>query len=230
MRFVLTALLLIACQAVAQNQIIMGLHHFPPYSLMEDSNNCGGEAVVLTRKLLQNDNIQLSTVCATPARLYKMLQNGEVDLTINIKHTKALPQDVSFVTPPYVQLSLLLLTHGAAVARETLPTIAAIRSFDYHGQRQVLTEQGYSFIDLPDSISAVDMFVKGRSSALLTYDAPFDYYLQQHNLPFAKHYKCQVLEQLDAYFVVSEQSAHKAYIHEKLSQYATREQLSYSAN
>src|SRR5690606_21589824 len=124
-----------------------GVHNFPPYFVMTDNDNCGGEAVELSRSLLQNDDITLTTVCATPARLYKMLQSGEVDLTINIKHTRALPDNVSFVATPYVQLSLVLLTHGAAVAREKLPTIAAIRGFDYHGQRQVLVDKGYSFID-----------------------------------------------------------------------------------
>ncbi len=190
----------------------------------------GGEAVEFSRNLLQNSDIKLTTVCATPARLYKMLENGEVDLTINIKQTKALPDNVSFVATPYAQLSLVLLTHGAAVAREKHPTIAAIRGFDYHGQRQVLGDKGYSFIDLPDSISAVEMFIKGRSSALLTYEAPFNYYLQQHNLAFEKHYQCQVLEHIDAYYVVSEQSVHKDYIQQQLSQYAAKEQLSYFAH
>ena len=218
---------LFCASASIADEIRLGVHNFPPYFVMTDHDNCAGEAVALTRSLLQTDTIKLTTVCATPARLYKMLQSGEVDLTINIKHTQALPDNVSFIAPPYVQLSLILLTHGAAVAREKQPTIAAIRGFDYHGQRQVLTEKGYSFIDLPDSISAVEMFIKGRSSALLTYDAPFNHYLQQHNLPFEKHYQCQVLEHIDAFYVVSEQSTHKAYIDNKLTQHALDEQLSY---
>jgi polar amino acid transport system substrate-binding protein len=229
MRVLLFLLLSLNSPAGVGNEIRLGVHNFPPYFVMTDNDNCGGEAVELTRSLLQNDDITLTTVCATPARLYKMLKSGEVDLTINIKHTRALPDNVSFVATPYVQLSLVLLTHGAAVAREKLPTIAAIRGFDYHGQRQLLADKGYGFIDLPDSISAVEMFIKGRSSALLTYEAPFNHYLQQHGLPFAVHYKCQLLEHIDAFFVVSEQSAHKAYIDEKLSQHADKEQLSYFA-
>ena len=227
MRTLLCFTLLFCASASIADEIRLGVHNFPPYFVMTDHDNCAGEAVALTRSLLQTDTIKLTTVCATPARLYKMLQSGEVDLTINIKHTQALPDNVSFIAPPYVQLSLILLTHGAAVAREKQPTIAAIRGFDYHGQRQVLTEKGYSFIDLPDSISAVEMFIKGRSSALLTYDAPFNHYLQQHNLPFEKHYQCQVLEHIDAFYVVSEQSTHKAYIDNKLTQHALDEQLSY---
>jgi len=229
MRCIIAMLLWVSYSSTAQQHIVMGVHNFPPYFVMQGSDNCAGEAVELTRSILQRDNVKLTTICATPARLYKMLQRGEVDLTINIKHTRALPDNVSFVATPYVQLSLVLLTHGAAVAREKLPTIAAIRGFDYHGQRQLLADKGYGFIDLPDSISAVEMFIKGRSSALLTYEAPFNHYLQQHGLPFAAHYKCQLLEHIDAFFVVSDQSVHKAYIDEKLSQHANKEQLSYFA-
>lgn len=227
MRTLLCFILLFCTSASIADEIRLGVHNFPPYFVMTDHDNCAGEAVELTRSILQSADITVTAVCATPARLYKLLQSGEVDLTINIKHTQALPDNVSFIAPPYVQLSLILLTHGAAVAREKQPTIAAIRGFDYHGQRQVLTGKGYSFIDLPDSISAVEMFIKGRSSALLTYEAPFNYYLQQHNLPFEKHYQCQVLEDIDAFYVVSEQSAHKAYIDNKLTQHALDEQLSY---
>ena len=123
MRIIL--LILFAVSALAQaagNEIRLGVHNFPPYFVTSGSGHCGGEAVELTRSILQTEAITVRTVCATPARLYKMLQSGEVDLTINIKQTQALPADVSFVAPPYVQLSLVLLTHGAAVAREKQPT------------------------------------------------------------------------------------------------------------
>ncbi|MDP5137909.1 transporter substrate-binding domain-containing protein [Rheinheimera baltica] len=226
----LIPLLVVYSEAVFSAELRFGVHNFPPYFVLNSPDDCSGEAVELTRRILESETVKVTAVCATPARLYKMLELGEVDATINIKHTKALPQNVSFVAPPYAQLSLVLLTHGAAVAREKRLTVAAIRGFDYHGQRQLLEEKGYSFIDLPDSISAVELFVKGRSSALLTYEAPFNYYLQQHKLPFEKHYKRQVLEHIDAFYVVSKQSVHKAYIQQKLSQYAAKEQLSYFAH
>jgi len=228
MRFLVLVLFAVSAVAnISADEIRLGVHNFPPYFVSTGNGHCGGEAVELTRSILQTDTLTVRTVCATPARLYKMLQSGEVDLTINIKQTQALPADVSFVAPPYVQLSLVLLTHGAAVAREKQPTIAAIRGFDYHGQRQQLSKSGYSFIDLPDSISAVEMFVKGRSSALLTYEAPFNYYLQQQALPFASHYQRRLLDTIDAYYVVSGRSEHLPYISTTLNRYANTEQLSY---
>lgn len=228
MRILLFALLMLTTFAgAADMEIRFGVHHFPPYIVLDSTGNCDGQAVELTRTILQKDGVKVTLVCATAARLYKMLQSGEVDLTINIKHTKALPDDVSFVEPPYAQLTLVLLTHGAAVAREAHPTIAAIRGFDYHGQRALLSEQGYRFIDLPDSISAVELFVKGRSSALLTYDGPFNYYLQQQGLPFARHYQRQVLETIDTHYVISGQSQHQDYIRQTIQHYASANKLSY---
>ncbi|KKO44860.1 hypothetical protein WG68_13600 [Arsukibacterium ikkense] len=229
MRTLLLLLLSLSVQANADFEIRLGVHNFPPYFVMTDNDNCGGEAVELTRNILQQGNIRLTTVCAPPARLYKMLQNGEVDLTINIKHTQALPANISFIQTPFAQLSLILLSNSSAAAPDK-PTIAAIRGFDYHGQREVMAAKGFSFIDLPDSISAVEMFVRDRSTALLTYQAPFDHYLQQHKLSFEKHYQYKVLEHIDAYYVISEQSPHKVYITETLNRYASSEQLSYFAH
>lgn len=232
MRITLILLLLLASftTIAADNEIRLGVHHFPPYFIRASDAICNGSAVDLTRDILQNKNIQVTTVCATPARLYKMLETGEIDLTINIKYTLALPENVSFIEPPYARMNLVLLTQAVSVMREPQPTIAAIRSFDYHGQRQILQNQGYNFIDLPDSISAVEMFLKGRSSALITYEAPFNYYLQQHNLASTKHYKRQLLETINGHYVVSDHSPYKAYISETLQRYASDRQLSYLAD
>ncbi|WP_027672215.1 substrate-binding periplasmic protein [Rheinheimera baltica] len=226
----LIPLLVVYSEAVFSAELRFGVHNFPPYFVLNSPDDCSGEAVELTRRILESETVKVTAVCATPARLYKMLELGEVDATINIKHTKALPQNVSFVAPPYAQLSLVLLTHGAAVAREKRLTVAAIRGFDYHGQRQLLEEKGYSFIDLPDSISAVELFVKGRSSALLTYEAPFNYYLKQHGKPFATHYQRFALDAIDTYYVVSNLSPHKDYISNTLQRYALSKQLSYFSN
>ena len=227
---IILAILLSHKISAAESVIHIGVHNFPPYFVMSSPDQCEGSAVEQTRALLQTDRVQVKVICATAARIYKMLQSGEVDLTINIKQTKALPDNISFIATPYAQLSLVLLSHGAAIAREKAPSIASIRGFDYHGQRQVLTDKGYQFIDLPDSISAVELFIKGRSSALITYEAPFNYYLQQNQLPFANHYQRQLLEHIDAFYVVANSSKLKAYIEQTLQHHADTEQLSYFAN
>jgi len=231
MRLIILFIALLANLATAAEPVIhLGVHNFPPYFVMTSQDQCEGSAVEQTRALLQTNDITVQVICATPARIYKMLQSGEVDLTINIKQTKALPDNISFIATPYARLSLVLLSHGAAVAREKTPSIASIRGFDYHGQRQILTDKGYQFIDLPDSISAVELFIKGRSSALITYEAPFNYYLQQNQLPFANNYQRQLLEHIDAFYVVANSSKLKAYIEQTLQHHADTAQLSYFAN
>jgi polar amino acid transport system substrate-binding protein len=197
---------------------------------MTDNGVCFGEAVDLTREILETADIKVIAVCAPAARLYRMLGNGEIDLTINIKQTKALPANVSFIEPPYTQLSLVLLSHvTAAVALNSVekPTIAAIRGFDYSGQRQRLSAQGYQFVDLPDSIDAVEMFIKGRSNALLTYEAPFNFFMTQRYLPIATIYDRQLLDTLNTYYAISNTSLHKTYIQQALTAYAASEQLRY---
>ena len=230
MRWLLLLLLCCHFAAFAHVEIRMGLHNFPPYSVMTDNSVCGGEAVDLTREILETADIKVVAVCATAARLYKMLGTGEIDLTINIKQTKALPANVSFIEPPYTQLSLVLLsnaTPSGALNSVEKPTIAAIRGFDYSGQRQRLSAQGYQFVDLPDSIDAIEMFIKGRSNALLTYEAPFNFFMAQRYLPLAAIYNRQLLDSINAYFAVSDLSLHKTYIQQALSAYAATEQLRY---
>jgi len=226
------SLLLLCCHvaAFANVEIRMGLHNFPPYAVMTDNGVCGGDAVDLTRKILETSDIKVVAVCASPARLYKMLGTGEIDLTINIKQTKALPANISFIEPPYTQLSLVLLsnvTPTGALNSEEQPTIAAIRGFDYSGQRQQLSVRGYQFVDLPDSIDAIEMFIKGRSNALLTYEAPFNFFMKQGDFPKATIYHRQQLDRINTYFAISDQSLHKTYIHHAMSAYAASEQLRY---
>ncbi|KKO50299.1 hypothetical protein VT06_02305 [Arsukibacterium sp. MJ3] len=230
MRTLLALLFLLMAPANASTEIRVGVHNFPPYFVVKGDNTCGGEAVELTRNILQTDTITVRAVCATPARLFKMLSRGEVDLTINIKQTKTLPNNVSFINPPYAQLSLVLLTYNnqsTALTSLQQPTIAAIRGFDYLGQRQILSERGFLLIDLPDSIDAIKMFVKGRSNGLLTYEAPFSFYLAQQPPQLTQRYQRQLLEYIDAYYVISDQSLHKLYISTTLSDYAATKQLRY---
>ncbi|MDX1677412.1 substrate-binding periplasmic protein [Arsukibacterium sp.] len=230
MRWLLLFLLCCHFMTLANVEIRMGLHNFPPYSVMTDNDVCGGEAIDLTREILETADIKVVAVCATAARLYKMLGTGEIDLTINIKQTKALPANIRFIEPPYTQLSLVLLsndTPAGALNSVEKPTIAAIRGFDYSGQRQRLSAQGYQFVDLPDSIDAIEMFIKGRSNALLTYEAPFTFFMAQRFLPVATTYNRQLLDSINTYYAVSEQSLHKTYIHQALSGYAAAKQLRY---
>ncbi|PKG93226.1 hypothetical protein CXF95_26965 [Paraglaciecola sp. MB-3u-78] len=51
-------------------------------------------------------------------------------------------------------------------------SVAAIRGFSYHGFRKRLMAQGYEFFELPNSISAIQLFKKKRTSDLFLIFPP----------------------------------------------------------
>lgn len=206
----------------------MGGHYFPPYIVSDETDgSCGGEAVELTREILADANIDLQLICASPARIFKLLLNTEVDFTINIKSTQALSEGVEFVEPPYTQLQLMLYENTQVEQGEFDRSIAAIRGFDYHGFRNKLTEQGYHFIDMPDSISAVKMFLAGRSAGLITYQMPYNYYLSTHNWLHPKSSSATLLTSVDTHYVIATQSALKNKLKQALISYADKNKLHY---
>lgn len=223
--------LIICYQAFANDVVTMGGHYFPPYMVSDEAgDNCGGEAVDMTRKILAEVNIDMQLVCASPARIFRLLMSGEVDFTINIKSTRALSEGVEFVDPPYTQLKLMLYENSLVGQDEFDKTVAAIRGFDYHGFRQNLSEQGFRFIDMPDSISAVKMFLAGRSSGLISYEAPYDYYLSTHSWLHPNKGSAALLTSVDSHYVISAQSLIKERLKQALINYADKHHLQYYQN
>lgn len=99
--------------------------------------------------------------------MYLLLDKGEVDFSINIKTTAAISKMHQFVEPAYMPLQLMLYSHPLSSLAPQDKTVAAIRSFDYLGQRQQLVQQGYQVIDVPDSVSAVQLFLHQRTQHLI---------------------------------------------------------------
>jgi polar amino acid transport system substrate-binding protein len=231
MRWTIRTLLfsiLICCHTYANDVVTMGGHYFPPYIVSDETDgSCGGEAVDLTREILAEANIDLQLVCASPARIFKLLLNAEVDFTINIKSTQALSEGVEFVDPPYTQLKLMLYENAQVEQGEFEKNIAAIRGFDYHGFRNKLTEQGYHFIDMPDSISAVKMFLAARSSGLITYQTPYNFYLSTHKWLHPKNSSTTLLTSLDTHYVIATRSPMKERLKQALISYADSHKLQY---
>ena len=85
----------------------LGILVFPPHSILDEvSNECVGRSVTITKKILAEYAINIDVVCAPPIRIYRLIENAKVDLTINIKSTKALPKNIVFVDTPFSTLSL----------------------------------------------------------------------------------------------------------------------------
>lgn len=201
-------------------EVRMGIHNFPPdFTASADGSQCGGEGFDKLSEILAKADLHVVPTCVTPARMYLLLEQGQIDFSINIKSTHAL-QSVTpplFAEPAYLELQLVLYSQTTQPLEPH--TVAAIRGFDYQGERQRLRHMGFQFIDMPDAISAIEMFTKQRTNYLLTYEGPFKNYLQQHS-SLAVTWQRKAMQAIPAYVVISAKSAYQQQIADALAQYA----------
>ena len=203
----------------------LGILVFPPHSILDEvTNECVGRFVTITKKILAEYAINIDVVCAPPIRIYRLLENAKVDFTINIKSTKALPKGIVFVDTPFSTLRLDLYAHKNAKSRRS---VAAIRGFGYHGFRQRLTAQGYDFFELPTSISAIQLFLKKRTSHLISYRSPVDYYIQENKLNVKDDISVLPLVEVPTYYAISGQSPYLETLQAAFDDYASKHQLTF---
>lgn len=222
-------LLLLAGTAVAQPIVLrMGIHNFPPdFVVSADGSSCGGPGLDLTQRIFASQQVTIEAVCVAPARMYLLLDSGAVDFSINIKSTKALAAQHEFISPAYSQLQLVMYSHKAASAAPRDNSVALIRGFDYQGQRAALLQRGYVLIDLPDSISASELFLHQRSQHLLTYDGPFRAYVQSKDATLFSQYERQALSSIDTFYVISGRSMHLQLMRQAITAYGKTHQCRY---
>ena len=218
-------MLLLSTPISAIDKVTLGILVFPPHSRLDElTNKCVGRFITITEKILAEYAIDVDVICAPPIRIYRLLENADVDITINIKSTKALPKDIVFVETPFSTLTLDLYSHKNA---QSINSIAAIRGFSYHGFRTKLTEQGYEFFDLPTSISAIQLFLKKRTNHLISYRSPVDYYIQEKNLKIEDGVAVLPLITVPTYYGISGQSRHREKLKAAFDDYASKHQLSF---
>lgn len=203
----------------------LGAILFPPNATVDKvTNECVGQSIELTRTILAFDEIDLEVVCASAIRIYKMLEVGEVDFTINIKSTRALADNVIFSDIPYQMLTLNLYSYNNA---QNVKTVAAIRGFDYHGNRQKMTRNGYEFFDLPNSISAIQVFVKQRSGHLISYAGPVNYYQQAQTSWPKEGVEISSILEVDTFYAVAKSSAKSSRLLKTFNNFAAQKKLRY---
>ncbi len=159
------------------NTVVLGVVEFPPLIIKDNEGvSCHGEAVTISRAILELAGYKVEIECPPPARLFERVRKGEIDITVNVKGTKALDNNVTFVEKPFSYLSLVLMTNSGLSGEKT---VAAIRGYDYVGLRQELEQQGYTFFDMPNSTDAIQLFQFGRTTHLATYEAPYRYHIER---------------------------------------------------
>ena len=178
---------------------------------IKDANgHCDGKVIRDTRRLLQDQDVELAVVCVNPARLYKLLASGEVDIAINVSSTKALQGIVDFVEPAYLLLELVLIGFDPE-ALEQPASVAAIRGYDYVGYRQKY-ERTSEFVNATDGTHASELFLKKRAETLLTYRANF---VSRKDVN-PDDFFIQALTSVPSYFIVSRQSSHRQWLKQAL--------------
>lgn len=208
-----------------QSRVVFGASLFPPSAYIDKaSGKCIGENIDITHKIFDHQPVTVEIVCAPPARMYRLIQRGDVDFTINVKTTAALAPYVEFVDTP---LKPLIVNLYQFVDKPEPKTIAAIRDFDYDGSRMLLAQNQVTFIDLPTPEAALKLFLKQRSDALISYQSNIEHLLREQSLTFPKAVRSSRLSAVNAYYGVTKTSAHYALITHILNEYADTHKLNY---
>jgi len=191
--------------------INFGTAIFKPYSsINETTGECAGISFDATKKLLQTYPFEIEISCAAPARIYRSLSSGKIDLSLNIKSTTALQDKVTFTAIPFDALMLNFYTNRDK--NQVDKRIAAIRGYDYNGYRKQLIEQGFTFVDVSNSEDAIRIFANKRTKYLLSYKGPFEDYTanqkSQNELLTLTNAHTKLLVSVPTYFIISKASLH----------------------
>ena len=195
LKFLLTVFVvfLTLSYAQAKTAITMGVVLFPPdVTIDEKTKECVGSAITTTRELLLEYGIKFHVVCAPAQRIIRLLQNKEIDFTISVKSDELLTQHVVYSDIPFRKVKINLYTRNEL---KQFKTISAVRGFEYQGYRKKFSEEGIEFIDLPNTVSAIQFFLKGRSEAMISYGAPVQNYMKTNQIAMQDTYMITVLQE-----------------------------------
>jgi polar amino acid transport system substrate-binding protein len=194
--------------------INFGVAVFKPYSSIDESTGrCVGIGFDATKQLLKTYNIEINPSCASPARIYRSLSNGKVDLSLNIKSTLAVQDNVTFTTIPFD--ALILNFHTNPDINNVNNKIAAIRGYDYHGFRDSLIQKGFEFVDVSNVEDAIRIFANKRTKYLLSYEGPLKAYVESKDesnnkieLLTLNNAKSELLIAIPTHYAISKKSPH----------------------
>ena len=208
----------------ANSVVVLGLVEFPPLVIRDPvTYQCYGAAVDRSVAVLNKVGIKVHVECIPPARLFELMRAGKVDITINVKTTGALVNYVKFADTPFANLAV---GHLVNVEVEDDNSITAIRGYDYHGLRNELIGKGYKFFDVTNSTDAVNLYARGRTANLLTYMAPYEYFLDMHPTTIVNS-KIVTTRAIPTYFAVSNVSPKQTALINLLNEYAQKNHLSF---
>lgn len=221
---IILVILNLSFNAHGKQAITYGAISFPPTIVKNlETGECTGPTVSFVQTVFAESNLGLETVCGPPARIFKLIQSGEADFTINIKSTSSLLPYVEFLDPPFTMLQVKFYSH---TEYENELFAAAIRGYEYSGMREVLKKEGYSFIDFPDSDSAIQFFLKGRVKNLLSYRAPYDYFLRSYGNRLGDKIAKRTMIAIPTHFAIARNSKNLKEVKAAIKNYARAHKVS----
>lgn len=197
--------------------VTLGIVVFPPLVIKDsETGRCYGEVVEMSSKILTQFGYSMKIECIPPIRLFQRVKKGEIDITVNVKGTAALDNHATFIDKPVTNL---IIVKVANKARSNEKSIAAIRGYDYVGERKRLIEEGYYFVDMPSSVDSIKLFLFDRTANLITYERPFYYFLGNKQLSKETN-SITLRKNIPTFFAVSHQSKFKDDLLQKLENYS----------
>lgn len=197
--------------------VTLGIVVFPPLVIKDsETGRCYGEVVEMSSQILKQFGYNIKIECIPPIRLFERVKKGEIDITVNVKGTAALDNHATFIDKPVTNLIILKVANRARLNEKS---IAAIRGYDYVGERKRLIEEGYYFVDMPTSVDSIKLFLFDRTANLITYQRPFYYFLGDK--PLSKETNSITLRKnIPTFFAVSHQSKFNDELLQKLENYS----------
>ena len=209
----------------AEAELTMGVVLFPPdVTIDEKTKECVGSAITATKDLLLEFGVKVHVVCAPPQRIIRLLQNKQIDFTISVKSDEILSKHVVYSEIPFRKVKVNPYIRNEL---KQFKTISAVRGFEYQGYRKKFSQEGIEFIDLPNTVPAIQVFLKGRSEALISYESPFKAYMDSNHLAMPTTDSITPLLDIDAYYSVAKRSPHRNKLLQVFRDYATKHQTQY---
>jgi polar amino acid transport system substrate-binding protein len=198
---------------------------FPPFSTEDESTGkCVGRGIDITKSILADYDIEVDVICVPTSRLYRLVENGEVDLTVNQKTNSFLIEELTYINIPAYKYAMSIYTFDGDQTKNK-KLLSAVRSFQYMGFRKKFKDQGYRFVDLPDSLASILMFNKRRTDYLLGYNAIFDYYTREAGIIWPENLTSKKLKDISSYYGVSKRSKHRDKLLHAINDYGLKNKI-----
>ncbi len=173
-------LLMVCADGWCKSKIDIAFRESPPYRVMSETGQAEGMDVEIFDIIGAQIGLEMNYVVCPMARCLELAKTGEIDLIPGILKTEERQTYITFIEPPYYTVAT---SYSFYVRRES--GISIKRYEDLHDLR-ISTLRGSTHFDrfdadsslfkveMPDSVTQVNMLAEGRVDAMIVVDAAVD--------------------------------------------------------